>query len=85
MDGQPGLIMLRCQNNLLEIEDNGPGIAPEVRDQIFQPFFTTKSSGVGLGLTICQRLCRLNNAQIGLAESAARGNTFFIELNKESS
>jgi len=85
MDGQPGLIMLRCQNNLLEIEDNGPGITPEVRDQIFQPFFTTKSSGVGLGLTICQRLCRLNNAQIGLAESAAQSNTFFIKLNKESS
>lgn len=83
MDGRPGLIMLRCKDNRLEIEDNGPGIPAEVRDKIFQPFFTTKSTGVGLGLTICQKLCQLNDAQIKLAESAARGNTFFIELNQE--
>jgi len=41
---------------LVEIEDNGPGIPPELREQIFNPFFTTKENGVGLGLSIVSKI-----------------------------
>ena len=40
---------------VLEVTDNGPGIPPEFRGKIFQPFFTTKPSGTGLGLAIVGR------------------------------
>jgi len=41
---------------MVEIEDNGPGVPPEIREQIFNPFFTTKKSGVGLGLSIVSKI-----------------------------
>ena len=41
---------------LVEIEDNGPGIPAELKEQIFNPFFTTKKSGVGLGLSIVSKI-----------------------------
>ncbi|WP_456438892.1 ATP-binding protein [Caldithrix abyssi] len=85
MNGDPGIIMLRCEQNTLEIEDNGPGIAPENRAKIFQPFFTTKNSGVGLGLTICQKLCALNDATLSLVQNASGGAVFRIQLNTEVS
>jgi signal transduction histidine kinase len=40
----------------LRIEDTGPGIPPELREQIFNPFVTTKKSGVGLGLSIVSKI-----------------------------
>jgi len=47
-DGRPGVEV--------RIEDTGPGIPPELREQIFNPFFTTKKSGVGLGLSIVSKI-----------------------------
>jgi two-component system nitrogen regulation sensor histidine kinase NtrY len=41
---------------LIEIEDNGPGIPVDLREQIFNPFFTTKKSGTGLGLSIVSKI-----------------------------
>ncbi len=81
LNGQAGQITLRCANDTLEIEDNGPGIPPDERPKIFQPFFTTKSDGIGLGLTICQRLCRLNGASLNVQSGSLGGALFKIQLN----
>ncbi len=83
VNGQAGVIWLRCAHNVLEVEDNGPGIAAEQQDKIFQPFFTTKNDGVGLGLTICQKLCTLNQATLHFVPTTG-GALFKIQLKTET-
>ena len=68
-----------------EIEDTGPGIPAELREQIFNPFVTTKKTGVGLGLSIVSRIIdghhgtiRVENAsEIGSSPKGARFVIFF--------
>ena len=48
----------------IEIRDNGPGIPPEVMDEIFVPFFTTKSEGTGIGLSLSKRVMQLHGGGI---------------------
>jgi two-component system sensor histidine kinase HydH len=66
---------------LVEIEDDGPGIPPELREQIFNPFFTTKKSGVGLGLSIVSKIVDDHRGWIrlcGPAGSQAKGACFEV-------
>jgi signal transduction histidine kinase len=65
----------------VEVEDDGPGIAPEVRDRLFEPFVTTKpvGEGTGLGLAVCRGLVEAVGGTIGL-EGVAPGARFVIEL-----
>jgi signal transduction histidine kinase len=48
----------------LQVTDNGKGILPDVLDKIFIPFFTTKPSGSGIGLSLSKQILRLHNATI---------------------
>ena len=48
----------------LEVQDNGPGIPPEVADKLFEPFFTTHNQGTGLGLYIARQLCEANRIRL---------------------
>lgn len=54
----------------LHVIDDGEGIDPELRTQVFEPFFTTHSSGTGLGLYIARELCEANNAQLEIRENS---------------
>lgn len=81
IDNAEGKIIIRSLDNCLEIEDNGCGIKQDERENIFQPFFTGKDDGIGLGLTICRNLCRLNGADIQVFEAPQGGALFRIELN----
>jgi signal transduction histidine kinase len=56
------------------IEDTGPGIPPELRQQIFNPFFTTKKGGVGLGLSIVSKIVDDHRGWIRVASPGGTGN-----------
>jgi len=62
------------------IRDTGPGIAKKDLKQIFKPFFTTKERGVGLGLSICQRIIRDHGGYIRVKSIPGKGTIFFIRL-----
>lgn len=60
--------------------DEGPGIAPEVLDRLFIPFYTTKSDGTGLGLAICQRIVRSLGGTIDVTSRVGSGTVFTLTL-----
>jgi PAS domain S-box-containing protein len=65
---------------VIEVADTGAGIPPEVRPKIFQPFFSTKKEGTGLGLTICRRLVEQMGGAITFESEVGKGTTFRIAL-----
>jgi len=50
----------------IEVRDSGPGVAPEVRDRIFEPFFSTKTSGSGLGLALVKKIAEDHGGGVSL-------------------
>lgn len=64
---------------LLSFRDGGTGIPPEDLDKIFQPYFTTKEVGIGLGLAITERIIREHGGEIAVA-SSGEGTTFTVRL-----
>ncbi|MCB5185597.1 sensor histidine kinase [Methylobacillus gramineus] len=69
------------RNLQIEIQDDGNGIAPEALPHLFEPFFTTESTGTGLGLYIARELCEANGATIEHV-SADHGCLFIIHMKK---
>jgi signal transduction histidine kinase len=65
---------------LIQIEDSGPGIPREMRDRVFDPFFTTESHGMGIGLGICKRIISDHRGEILIAESPLGGAQFNIVI-----
>jgi signal transduction histidine kinase len=67
---------------VLEISDDGPGIATEVQAKIFDPFFTTKEvgKGTGLGLTVAYAIVQEHGGRIRVASHAGAGASFYVEL-----
>jgi two-component system NtrC family sensor kinase len=66
----------------LQVEDDGPGISPEVAEHVFEPFFTTKEvgKGTGLGLSVCQALVAAAGGSLSLDQTAPRGARFVVRL-----
>jgi PAS domain S-box-containing protein len=62
------------------VADDGPGIPAAKRAQVFEPLFTTKADGTGLGLTICRQLIERHGGSIGLLANEPPGATFAIRL-----
>ena len=62
------------------VDDNGPGIPDHVRDKVFQPFFTTRKNGTGMGLAIVQKIVVLHNGRISPQPSPDGGARFEIVL-----
>jgi len=67
---------------VVAVRDDGPGITAEVREQLFTPFFSTKSagSGAGLGLSICRRMLEEFGGSIDVESTPGDGATFFVKL-----
>ena len=64
----------------VEIKDNGKGMSPEVQKKIFEPSFSTKTSGMGLGLAIVRRIIENAGGSISFRSEEGVGTTFFVEL-----
>jgi len=82
-------VFSRQQQACLSVADNGRGIAPEVRDRIFDPFFSTKpeGAGAGLGLTIAERIAQTHGGELDIASEPGVGTTvtlFLPRLSPES-
>ena len=65
---------------LVEITDDGPGIAPDVAEKVFDPFFTTKAQGSGLGLAIVRKIVDAHDGRIDLRTSPGQGTTIRVTL-----
>ena len=68
--GEPGVSVI--------VEDTGPGVPPELREQIFNPFFTSKKDGVGLGLSIVAKIVDDHRGSIRLEYNVPRGARFNV-------
>ncbi|WP_078428429.1 response regulator [Alkalihalobacterium alkalinitrilicum] len=66
---------------VLKISDDGPGITPDILENIGTPFFTTKEKGTGLGLAICYSIAARNQANIEI-ETSSEGTTFIISFQQ---
>jgi signal transduction histidine kinase len=64
----------------VEFADNGPGIAVEVAEKVFAPFFTTKAQGSGLGLSIVRKIVDAHDGRIDLQSAPGQGTTIRVTL-----
>ncbi len=64
----------------VEIRDNGPGISKPEMDKIFEPFFSSKSQGTGLGLSVSYGIVQNHSGQIGVESNVGGGTSFLVEL-----
>jgi signal transduction histidine kinase len=67
----------------ITVTDNGEGISPENMTKLFQPLFTTKARGFGLGLVVCKNLVEANGGQIEVESEVGKGTTFTVVLPTE--
>jgi PAS domain S-box-containing protein len=83
--GKDGHMLIRSERDesciFLTFTDNGPGIEEDHKGKIFDPFYTTKNSGTGLGLAVAQKIIEQHNGTIELASSEPGKTVFRIVLN----
>jgi two-component system nitrogen regulation sensor histidine kinase NtrY len=65
---------------VVAVADNGPGIAPDQRDKIFVPFFTTKRQGSGVGLTLVRQIATAHNATVDISHTPGGGATVSLRF-----
>jgi signal transduction histidine kinase len=65
---------------ILRVSDSGPGIKPSQRDRIFEPFYTTKTKGSGLGLYLCRRIVEAHGGDIRVVDTGDCLTAFEINL-----
>jgi len=73
-------VQLRESDVWISVTDDGPGVAPELREKIFYPFFTTKERGAGVGLASAQKVVASHGGHIELDARRGRGCAFHVRL-----
>ena len=84
-DNRRGTIHLRTyvdrrSRPVIQVEDNGPGIPPDVQEKIFVPFFTTKENGSGIGLSLSRQIMRLHRGSISVRSTPDDGTVFTLRF-----
>jgi signal transduction histidine kinase len=82
---QPRIVMSASQlsansKTLIKVADNGTGIAPELLDKIFIPFFSTRKNGSGIGLSLCKQIVMLHKGNIQVQSVEGGGTAFLLYL-----
>lgn len=77
LDGQPAL--------QVSVQDNGPGLGPEQRRRVFEPFYTTKTKGTGLGMAIAKRIVEAHGGQISIGPGVGPGAEVLLLLPRDVS
>lgn len=84
MEKNKGVLSLRTKSAgdqcIVEIEDNGSGMDDDTLQKLFEPYFTNKSKGNGLGLTNCQNIIMSHRGKITVQSKAGKGSLFIITL-----
>jgi len=80
------LVTVASEGDMVKISvaDNGVGIAEAVKDKVFEPKFTTKSSGMGLGLGMVKNIVETYNGHISFTSKIGKGTVFTVEFPKVS-
>ncbi|HNQ24953.1 MAG TPA: PAS domain S-box protein [Phycisphaerae bacterium] len=65
---------------VISVSDEGPGLSSEAAAHVFEPFYTTKPGGLGMGLAICRSIVEAHGGRIGMTRNVARGATFHVTL-----
>ena len=65
---------------IVSVADNGPGIGPQELEQIFNPIFTTKSGGMGMGLSICRSIVEAHGGRLWVESNKPEGAVFHFML-----
>ncbi|MFA6146763.1 MAG: ATP-binding protein [bacterium] len=69
----------------IHIRDNGPGVPPEIQDRIFVPFFTTKKTGSGIGLSMAQKIVHAHGGVLDMNSEVGKGTEFIIKIPMRNS
>ncbi|MFL6839661.1 MAG: ATP-binding protein, partial [Bradyrhizobium sp.] len=65
---------------LVEVKDSGAGLAPESLDRVFDPFYTTKPGGLGVGLSICRSIIEAHDGHLSVTANQPRGAIFHFTV-----
>jgi signal transduction histidine kinase len=84
IDGAPGHVIVQAANSdnrvRISVRDSGPGVPADVIDRIFEPLYTTKARGIGLGLSVSRSLAEANDGTLNVTNHAEGGAVFTLDL-----
>jgi len=84
MGNAPGVLSVRARNGnghvTIDVRDTGAGVPPELSEKIFEPLYTTKARGIGLGLSVSRSLASVNQGSLSVRNHPDGGAVFTLEL-----
>ena len=84
MDGRAGVVTVRASNSQrrirIEVGDTGPGVPADLSEKIFEPLYTTKARGIGLGLAVSRSLAQANGGSLSVMNQPGGGAVFTLDL-----